>query len=151
MGHEGTSPHVTARISLAHACRARIDWFPGRQADRMGFPNLFFSATDMTLSLSGRVAELGLTLEAAAAAAANYVPFVQDGNLLFISGQISRENGRAAYLGRLGDTISDEDGVRAARLSALGILSQVAAATGDRLDRVARVVRLGVFVACTPD
>lgn len=105
----------------------------------------------MTLSLSARVAELRLTLEAAAAPAANYVSFVQDGNQLFISGQISREHGQAAYLGRLGDNISDEDGVRAARLSALGILSQIAAATGDRLDRVARVVRLGVFVACTPD
>ncbi|MGF6243746.1 enamine deaminase RidA (YjgF/YER057c/UK114 family) [Paraburkholderia sp. GAS38] len=105
----------------------------------------------MSLSLTARVAELGLTLESAAAPAANYVPFVQDGQLLFISGQISRKNGQAAYLGRLGDNVTDEDGIAAARLAALGILSQIAAATGDRLDRVARIVRLGVFVASTPE
>jgi enamine deaminase RidA (YjgF/YER057c/UK114 family) len=99
----------------------------------------------MSLSLSARVAELGLTLEAAAVPAANYVPFVQDGNLLFISGQTSRKNGQPAYVGRLGD------GIAAARLAGLGILSQIAAATGDRLDRVARIVRLSVFVASTPE
>ncbi|RBL79642.1 RidA family protein [Streptomyces cavourensis] len=105
----------------------------------------------MTRSISGRVAELGLTLEAAAAPAANYVPFVQEGNLLYISGQISRQGGKPTFLGQLGNQVSEEDGVTAARLSGLGILSQIAAATGDRLDRVARVVRLGVFVASTPD
>ncbi|MFM0212211.1 RidA family protein [Paraburkholderia sediminicola] len=105
----------------------------------------------MTSSISARVAELGLTLESAAAPAANYVPFVQEGNLLFISGQISRKGGQPACPGRLGDTLTEEDGVEAARLSALGILSQIVVATGDRLDRVARVVRLGVFVASTPD
>jgi enamine deaminase RidA (YjgF/YER057c/UK114 family) len=105
----------------------------------------------MTLSISARVAELGITLESAAAPAANYVPFVQDGSLLFISGQISRKDGKPAYVGRLGDNIPDHEGVQAARLAALGILSQLAAATGDRLDRVPRIVRLGVFVASTPE
>ncbi|MFL9989898.1 RidA family protein [Paraburkholderia sediminicola] len=105
----------------------------------------------MTSSISARVAELGLTLESAAAPAANYVPFVQEGNLLFISGQISRKGGQPACLGRLGDTLTEEEGIEAARLSALGILSQLVAATEDRLDRVARVVRLGVFVASTSD
>lgn len=105
----------------------------------------------MTLAISARVAELGLTLESAAAPAANYVSFAQDGNLLYISGEISRKGNQPAYLGRLGDNLSDNDGTEAARLSALGALSQIAAATGDRLDRVARVVRLGVFVASTPE
>lgn len=105
----------------------------------------------MTRTISGRVAELGYALEAASAPAANYVPFVLDGNLLYISGQISRQGGKPAYLGQLGNQVSDADGVAAAKLSGLGILSQIAAATGDRLDRVARVVRLGVFVASTPD
>lgn len=105
----------------------------------------------MPHSISARVAELGFTLEPASAPAANYVPFVQDGNLLFISGQISREGGSAAYVGRLGDTISDDDGVAAARLAALGVLSQIAAATGDRLDRIGRVMRVGVFVASTSE
>jgi enamine deaminase RidA (YjgF/YER057c/UK114 family) len=104
----------------------------------------------MTLSISARVAELGITLQAAAAPAANYVPFVQDGSLLFISGQTSRKDGKPAYVGHLGDNLSDDEGVQAARLAALGVLSQIAAATDDRLDRVARIVRLVVFVASTP-
>jgi enamine deaminase RidA (YjgF/YER057c/UK114 family) len=104
----------------------------------------------MASSISARVAELGLTLESAAAPAANYVSFVQERNLLYISGQVSRTGGQSAYLGRLGDNITDDQGIEAARLSALGILSQITAATGDRLDRVARVVRVGVFVASTP-
>ncbi|MDR7006628.1 RidA family protein [Paraburkholderia strydomiana] len=105
----------------------------------------------MTLLISARIAELGLTLEPAAFPAANYVSFAQDGNLLYISGQISRKGNQPAYVGRLGDNISDHDGIEAARLSALGVLSQIAAATGDRLNRVARVVRLDVFVASTPE
>jgi enamine deaminase RidA (YjgF/YER057c/UK114 family) len=105
----------------------------------------------MTVSLTAHLAALGITLETAAAPAANYVPFVQDGSLLYISGQISRKGGQPAYVGRLGENISDEDGAQAARLAALGILAQIAAATGDRLERVARIVRLGIFVASTPE
>ena len=71
----------------------------------------------MTRSISARVAELGLTLDAAAAPAANYVPFVLEGNLLYISGQISRKDGKAAYLGRLGDQVSDADGVAGIRMT----------------------------------
>ncbi|MGF6959001.1 RidA family protein [Paraburkholderia youngii] len=104
----------------------------------------------MTSSITARAASLGLTLESASAPAANYVPFVQEGNLLHISGQISRNNGQPAYLGRLGDNISDAEGAQAARLSALGVVAQIVAATGDRLERVARVVRLNVFIASTP-
>ncbi|MEX3636333.1 RidA family protein [Paraburkholderia sp. BR14320] len=104
----------------------------------------------MTSSINSRAASLGLTLESAAAPAANYVPFVQEGNLLYISGQISRNNGQPAYPGRLGDNISDAEGAQAARLSALGVVAQIVAATGDRLERVARVVRLNVFIASTP-
>ncbi|AMG89329.1 RidA family protein [Bordetella parapertussis] len=105
----------------------------------------------MTASISARVAELGLTLEPANAPAANYVPFVRDGNLLYISGQVPRVDGKPVHLGRLGDSVSDEEGVQAARQAALGVLAQLAAATGDRLQGVARVVRLGVFVAAAPD
>ncbi|NUY00316.1 RidA family protein [Paraburkholderia youngii] len=104
----------------------------------------------MASSITSRAASLGLTLEFASAPAANYVPFVQEGNLLHISGQISRNNGQPAYLGRLGDNISDAEGAQAARLSALGVVAQIVAATGDRLERVARVVRLNVFIASTP-
>jgi enamine deaminase RidA (YjgF/YER057c/UK114 family) len=104
----------------------------------------------MTSSITARAASLGLTLESASAPAANYVPFVVEGDLLHVSGQISRHNGRPAYLGRLGDNISDDEGAQAARQSALGVVAQIVAATDDRLDRVARVVRLNVFIASTP-
>ncbi len=105
----------------------------------------------MSATISDRVATLGYTLEDASAPAANYVPYVRDGNLLYISGQISRKNGLPAFLGRLGEGISDAEGIEAARSSGLSLLSQIAAATGDNLGRVARVVRLGVFVASHPE
>ena len=89
-------------------------------------------------------------MSASISAKRNYVPFVVEGDLLHISGQISRHNGQPAYLGRLGDNISDDEGAQAARQSALGVVAQIVAATGDRLDRVARVVRLNVFIASTP-
>ena len=104
----------------------------------------------MSQTISARAAELGLTLGAPASPAANYVPYVQVGNLLHISGQIARQGGNVVYPGRLGADVSEEDGVEAARLCALSVLAQIAAATDDRIDRVARVVKLGVFVASAP-
>ncbi|AME27151.1 MULTISPECIES: RidA family protein [Burkholderiaceae] len=104
----------------------------------------------MSQSISARVAELGLSLEAPASPAANYVPFAKEGNIVHISGQIARHGGQVAYTGLLGADVTEDDGIKAARLCALGILSQIAAVTGDRVDRVARVVRLGVFVASAP-
>ncbi|WLE59679.1 RidA family protein [Burkholderia plantarii] len=105
----------------------------------------------MTSTISGRVAALGLTLPSAPPAVANYLPFVRYGDLLHVAGQISRRDGQPACLGRLGDALSIDDGVEAARLAALGVIAQIAAATDDQLARVARIVRLTVFVACTPD
>lgn len=102
------------------------------------------------MSVEQRLKDLGITLPVPAAAVANYVPFVVTGNLVFVSGQLPLDNGKPAVLGKLGAEISVEDGVRAARLCALGLLAQLRAATGD-LDRVKRVVRLTAFVASTPD
>ena len=104
----------------------------------------------MSQTISARAAELGLTLGAPASPAANYVPYVKTGNLVHISGQIARQGAQVAYPGRLGAEVTEEDGIAAARLCALGVLSQLAAATGDRLDRIERVVKLGVFVASAP-
>jgi enamine deaminase RidA (YjgF/YER057c/UK114 family) len=100
--------------------------------------------------IESKLAELGITLPSAAAPAANYVPFVQSGNLLFIAGQLPFRDGVLAYLGRLGDTVSPEDGYQAARLCAINIIAQIKAATGS-LDRVNRIVRLGGFVNSTAD
>ncbi len=104
----------------------------------------------MTGRIEARLAELGLTLPTLAAPVANYVPVVQTGNLLVISGQITLKDGKPAYLGRLGETLTVEDGYQAARLCGLNLIAQIKGAIGD-LDRVARIVRLGGFVACTPD
>jgi enamine deaminase RidA (YjgF/YER057c/UK114 family) len=97
-----------------------------------------------------KVAQLGLTLPAAAAPAANYVPFVQAGSMLFIAGQLPLLDGKQIHAGIVGATISVDQAHAAARQSGLNILAQIRAAAGS-LDRVKRIVRLGAFVACTPD
>jgi len=98
-----------------------------------------------------RLAELGLRLPAAAAPAANYVPFVVTGNLVFVAGQIPFRDGEIQYLGIVGTDISPEDAYRAARLCGLNLIAQVRQACDGDLDRVRRVVKLGGFVACAPE
>jgi enamine deaminase RidA (YjgF/YER057c/UK114 family) len=101
------------------------------------------------MSIEATLADKGITLPAAPMPAANYVPFVQTGNLVFISGQISAdENG--LITGKLGDGTSIEDGVAAARRCGLALISQLKSAVGD-LDNVTRVVKLTGFVNSTPD
>lgn len=101
------------------------------------------------MSIENRLTELGITLPEAPAPAANYVPFVQTGNLVFISGQISADEG-GLITGRLGDGMSVEEGAAAARRCGLALIAQLKAAVGD-LDRVRRVVKLTGFVNSTPD
>lgn len=97
-----------------------------------------------------RLAELGINLPTAPAPSANYVPYVRTGSLLTVSGQICYgADNKLVAKGRLGDTVSMEDGQKAARACALNILAQVKAAIGD-LDKVTRVVRLGGFVNSAP-
>ncbi len=97
-----------------------------------------------------RLAELGVTLPDAPAPAANYVPFVQVGDLVFVSGQISMRDG-AFLTGKLGADLSTEEGAAAARSCAIGLLAQVKAACGGDLDRLVRVVKLTGFVNSTED
>ena len=101
------------------------------------------------MSIDARLKELGIALPEAPKPVANYVPAVRTGNLIFISGQVSAAGG-AAVKGRLGADVSLEDGQTAARLCALAVLAQVNAAVGS-LDHVSQVVKLGGFVACTPE
>lgn len=102
-------------------------------------------------TIENRLKELGLTLPQAAAPAANYVPYVQSGNLVFVSGQITLENGDLKYVGRVGEDFTTEQAYEAAKLCGLNLIAQVKAACGGDLDRVTRVVRLGGFVNCTAD
>lgn len=100
-------------------------------------------------SIDARLEELGLELPEAAAPVANYVPFVQSGALVFISGQISKIGDRAIG-GRLGEDLTVERGQDAARLSALNLLAQMQAACGGDLSRVKRIIKLGGFVQALP-
>ncbi|PWE32650.1 hypothetical protein DDZ14_09670 [Maritimibacter sp. 55A14] len=104
----------------------------------------------MSSKFESRLAEMGVTLPEAPAPAANYVPFVVAGNLVHVSGQISVDNG-TLITGKLGDTMTINEGQAAARVCAINLLAQVKAACGGDLDRLERVVRLGGFVNCTPD
>jgi len=100
--------------------------------------------------IEARLAQLGITLPQAAAPAANYVPTVIAGGMLYISGQLPMQDGKVAQTGHLGGGVSIEQGQAAARLCAINILAQAKAALGD-LDRIERCVRLGAFVSSTPD
>jgi enamine deaminase RidA (YjgF/YER057c/UK114 family) len=105
----------------------------------------------MADSLSQKIATLGLELPQAAAPAANYVPYVTTGTLVFISGQLPQRNGIRPFAGRLGAEISIEAGVEAARLCGLNLLAWLREIVSDDLDRVGACVRLGGFVSATPE
>ena len=103
------------------------------------------------MTTEARIAELGLELPAAAAPVASYVPTVEADNILHVSGQISFAADGSLIKGRLGDDMDVAAGQAAAERCALMILAQVKAALGGSFGRVERVVKLGVFVQCTPE
>jgi enamine deaminase RidA (YjgF/YER057c/UK114 family) len=104
----------------------------------------------MTASVEARLADLGLALPTPMAPLANYVPYVVTGNLVVVSGQLPARDGRIAYVGKVGEAVTLEQGVEAARLCFLNVLAQVRAACEGELGRIRRVVRLGGFIAATP-
>ncbi len=104
----------------------------------------------MAQSIDQTLIDLGITLPAAPAPAANYVPYVVTGNLVFISGQIS-QNESGLIKGRLGETMDVAMGADAARACAIAILAQLKAACGGDLSRVVRAVKLGGFVNSTAE
>ena len=104
----------------------------------------------MTGNIAARLKQMGVSLPAAVAPGANYVPAVRTGNLLFIAGQVPVKDGKLEFVGKLGEGISLAQGQQAARLCALNILAQVAGALDGDLDRVVRCVRLGGFVNAVP-
>ena len=102
------------------------------------------------MTIESRLAEMGVVLPAAAAPAANYLPYAQAGNLLFTAGQLPLKDGKLTASGLLGRDLDTAAGRDAARQCAINILAQVKAATGD-LGRLKRIVKISVFVASTPD
>lgn len=98
-----------------------------------------------------KLRELGIVLPTPSKPVANYVPWVRTGNLVFISGQGAVRDGKIEYAGKVGDSLSLEDAINSARLTAINILAQLRDACGGDLDRVKRIVKLLGFVNCTPD
>jgi enamine deaminase RidA (YjgF/YER057c/UK114 family) len=97
-----------------------------------------------------RLRDLGIELPRAPTPLGAYVEAVQTGNLLFLSGTLPVEGGVPRFLGRIGGELSVEEGQRATRLAALNALALAKEHLGS-LDRVTRVVRLGVSLATTPE
>lgn len=100
------------------------------------------------MTIEARLTELGITLPAAAAPVAAYVPVVVSGGMAFVSGQLPFIDGKLVT-GRLGETVALDDGYAAARACGLMILAQLHAA--GLLEQVERVVKLGAFVSSTGD
>ena len=105
----------------------------------------------MTGRIETRLRELGLTLPEAPAPLANYVPAVLSGGVLVVSGQLPMRDGAVACTGKLGGAVEVAQAREAAQLCFLNVLAQARAALGGDLDRIARLVRLGGFIACTPE
>lgn len=101
-------------------------------------------------AIETRLAELGVTLPDAPAPAANYVPFVISGNLVYVSGQISQNEG-GLIKGKLGADMDVAAGAEAARRCAISLLAQMKKACDGDLSRIKRVVKLGGFVNSTAD
>lgn len=100
--------------------------------------------------INKRLAELGIVLPTPAKPIANYVPWVKTGNLVYISGQGAMKDGKLQYTGKVGDTVSIEDAIASARLTAINIIAHLRDACGGDLDRVKRIVKLLGLVNCTP-
>jgi len=100
--------------------------------------------------IESKLAALGVALPNAPAPAANYVPFIKTGNLVFVSGQISK-NANGLIIGKLGDTMDVAQGQEAAKACALDLLAQIKAACDCDLDRLEKIVKLGGFVNSTGD
>lgn len=109
-------------------------------------------STNMDLmSIAERLKELGIALPSAPAPAANYVPYVVEGNLIFVAGQGTYgDNGKLNFIGKVGADISIDEGYQAARLCGLNCLAQLNAAAGG-LDKIRRIVKVLGFVNCTPE
>jgi enamine deaminase RidA (YjgF/YER057c/UK114 family) len=101
------------------------------------------------MSAEVRLQELGIMLPEPAAPVASYVPVVVEGGFAYVSGQVSFSDGKLVT-GQLGNDVSLDDGIAAARACGLMILAQIKRELGS-LDRVKRVVRLGAFVSSTAE
>ncbi|SLN46155.1 RidA family protein [Ruegeria meonggei] len=101
------------------------------------------------MSIAARLEGLGVALPDAPAPAANYVPFVRLGNIVYVSGQISKDDD--LITGKLGDDMEIEAGAAAAKVCAINLLAQVKAACDGDINKLVRVIKLTGFVNSTAD
>lgn len=102
-----------------------------------------------TTSVHDKLKALNITLPAVGTPAAAYVPFVQTGKLVFLSGHLAKKDG-AVIVGQLGKNVTTEEGKLAARAIAIDLMGTLQAAVGD-LSRVKRIVKLMSLVNSTAD
>jgi enamine deaminase RidA (YjgF/YER057c/UK114 family) len=98
-----------------------------------------------------RLKELSIELDEASVPAGSYVPYVVTNNLVFISGQLPFINGELTIKGRVGENVTIDDAIKMSEACAKALLSQLKAACNGNLDRVKKVVKLGGFVASSPN
>lgn len=101
------------------------------------------------MNVNDKLKQLGITLPGVATPAAAYIPFVQAGHLVFLSGHIAKKDGKP-WVGQLGRTMTTEEGKAAARAVAVDLMGTLQAAVGD-LSRVKRIVKLTSLVNSSPD
>ena len=105
----------------------------------------------MASKIDKRLAELGIALPVPASPVGSYVPYVNVGALVFISGQLPRAEGKLAFTGKVGRDVTVENGQAAARVCALNLLAHLKVACAGNLDRVVRCVRMSGFVNSDPE
>ena len=98
-----------------------------------------------------RLKELSIELDEASVPAGSYVPYVVTNNLVFISGQLPFINGKLTIKGKVGENVTIDDAIKMSEACAKALLSQLKAACNGNLNRVKKVVKLGGFVASSPD
>ena len=101
------------------------------------------------MSIDARLSALGIELPPVAVPVAAYVPYVQTGSLVFLSGHIAKKDGKP-WVGQLGLTMATEEGKAAARAVAIDLMGTLKAATGGDLGRVKRIVKVVSLVNSTP-
>ena len=94
------------------------------------------------------IKDLGLIISEPTAAVANYIPFKVIDNLVYVSGQAPIQNGKIIYKGKVGDNISEEDGILAAEICCLNIIAALRKSINEDWDRLENFVKLGGFVNC---
>lgn len=100
--------------------------------------------------IAQKLAEHGIELPDAPPPAAAYMPFMTSGKMIFTAGQIATRDGEFVATGIVGDDVDLETAQACARQCAINVMAQLSAATGGNLEKVARIVKLSVFVASTP-